>query len=101
MLLPQERVKADKGYQDEYDKVNLLYKGLPKKSASLQMFAKPGFGLGIRRSMGVLSKNVWRHDLEKHKMTFHSVVALFQLGLQYERGLFEVDYMTFNIKNKQ
>ena len=40
MLFPQERVDSDKGYQGEHGKVDLPYKGLPTKSASLQKYAK-------------------------------------------------------------
>ena len=29
-------------------------------------------------------KNVWRHDLAKHKMTFCSIAVQVQLGLQYK-----------------
>ena len=83
MLLPQERVEADKSYWGEYDKVDLPYKGLLKKSTSLQKYAKTRIWArnetfdGRCKQFNCL-KNVWRHDLEKHKMTFRSVAALVQ-----------------------
>ena len=103
MLLPQERVEAGKGYRGEYNKVDLPNEGLPKKSPSLQRYAKTRIQARHENVNGRFKqfnciKNVWRHDLAKHKMTFRSVAVLIQLGLQYERGLFKVDYKTFNVK---
>ena len=103
MLLPLERVEADKGYRGEYTKVDLPHEGLPKKSASLQRYAKTRIRARHETVNGRFKqfnclKNVWRHDLAKHKITFRSVAVLVQLGLQYERGLFKVNYKTFNVK---
>ena len=105
MLLPQERVEADKGYWVEYDKVNLPHEGLPKKSARLQKYAKTRIRARHETVNGRFKqfnclKNVWRHDLAKYKMTFCSKAVLVQLGLQYKRGGFKVNYKTLNVKNK-
>ena len=83
MLLPQERVEADKGYRGEYDKVDLPHEGLPKKSARLQKYAKTRIRARHETVNGRFKqfnclKNVWRHDLAKHKMTFRSIAVLVQ-----------------------
>ena len=80
MLLPQERVEADKGYWGEYYKVDLPYKGLPKKSASLQRYAKIRIGARHETVNGRFKqfnclKNVWRHDLAKHKINPYAEIV--------------------------
>ena len=103
MLLPQERVEADKGYWGKYDKVDFPHKGLLKKSASLQRYAKTRIWArhetvnGRFKQLSFL-KNVWSHDLAKHKMTSCYVAILVQLGLQYKSGLFKVNFKTFSVK---
>ena len=48
MLLPKERVEADKGYRGEYLKVDLPHEGLPKKGLDCKGMQKQEFKQGMK-----------------------------------------------------
>lgn len=103
MLLPKERVEADKGYRGEYLKVDLPHEGLPKKRPRLQRYAKTRIRarhetVNHRFKQFKCLHSIWRHHRDKHQKTFHAVAILVQLGLQYECPLFCISYKTFNLK---
>ena len=90
MLLSQEIVEADKGYRGKYNKVDLPHKWLPKKSASLQKYAKT---------------RIWANGCFKQFNCFKTQDDLLFRSRpgsvrteQYKRRLFKVNYKTFNVK---
>ena len=102
IILSQERVEADKCYWGKYHKVDFPNQGFPKKSASLQKYTKTRIWVRQKANNGRFKqfnclKNVWRHDPQKHKMIFCYEAVPVQLGLQYKRGLFKVNYKTKKI----
>jgi hypothetical protein len=92
ILLPREKVIADKGYRDSFQHFET-----PTDERTLYEKRKSN----IRARHETVNSRIrhWRaladtfqHDFERHCTVFHSILNITQLQILYEEPLFQVEY---------
>ena len=88
-LLPGEMVEADRGYRGEPTKIRTPIDAATRREKKLKSRARACQETANKcfKQFGAL-KQVYRHQIQNHKLLFESVVVITQLSLQHGEPLF-------------
>ena len=89
-----ERVEADDGYQGEDGFIDIPHetKGLKIIKKRKQLARSRHERLNGRLKQWIILKNVYRHDLRKHKYVFEAVAVIVQLEIDNGKVLNKLEY---------
>ena len=93
LLLPEEKVVADKGYKG-YPKVCTPYDTIDKDHKRAMSLGRSLHEIVNRRikQLGAL-QGIWRHGNEKNGLVFRAAITIVQLELENGRPLFSLKVM--------
>ena len=88
-LRPGEMVEADRGYRGEPTKIRTPIDAANRRESKRKSRARACQETVNKRfkQFGIL-KQVYRHDIKKHKLVFDSIVVITQLSLRHGEPLF-------------
>jgi hypothetical protein len=92
-LLPGEMVEADRGYRGQPDRIRTPVDWATDEEKALKEQARARQETVNKRfKQFSILRNVFRHDLKKHRFVFRSIVVITQLAINNGETLFGVQF---------